>query len=250
MKKSHIIRLISSTLLASSSLVASSSTPSLDPDSQSVAPQPVIPASSAAPVAPYYPFSFSGFYPIPPPLVIPALSAAPVALGKPSKWTPDEDATLTRLRKVEKKTWKEIAETLSRSEKTCQNHLSKLNQKGKEKREVHNPWTPEEDALLLQAVNLLLQTVKELGQNNWKIVASRVGKHAPGACRQQWCKLMKKKADQEANAAPPSADPNPTEEIGDSDDSIARQFPKLSEDPQLQQAAQSGTPLSPADLKT
>jgi DNA-binding Lrp family transcriptional regulator len=126
---------------------------------------------------------------------------------EPHEWTDEENQELIRLREVEKKPWKEIAETLSRSERTCQNHLSKFNQKGKEKREVHNPWTVEEDDLLLQAVNLLLQTVKELGRKDWEIVATYFPKRTLRSCKRHYRKLIKK-----ANGAPPSADPNQTED--------------------------------------
>jgi hypothetical protein len=112
-----------------------------------------------------------------------ASGANPDAFVEPREqheWTPKENELLKKLRN-EKKPWKDVAAALGLTEKQCRHQLDKLHPK-KDKR-IYNPWTPEEDASLIEKV-------KEHGQNWKKIAPFFPGRNAE-TCRWHYARLMK-----------------------------------------------------------
>lgn len=92
-------------------------------------------------------------------------------------WTPEEETLLCEMRR-EGRTWRRIAGALRRSEQACANRHSEI-LTGRVKlgadRDRHDPWRPEEDAVLIEAY-------RQPGGPNLMEASARIGR-SEGACR-------------------------------------------------------------------
>lgn len=92
-------------------------------------------------------------------------------------WTPEEDTILrTAVLECNGKNWKRISEHLKdRSPIQCLHRWQKVLNPTL----VKGPWTPEEDSLLIELV-------KQIGTENWSMIASKLQGRIGKQCRERW----------------------------------------------------------------
>ena len=93
------------------------------------------------------------------------------------KWSQEEDATLRcAVSSNSGKNWKKIAQHLpGRTDVQCLHRWQKVLKPGL----VKGPWTPEEDAMVIQLV-------KEHGQKKWSFIARQLQGRLGKQCRERW----------------------------------------------------------------
>jgi hypothetical protein len=93
------------------------------------------------------------------------------------KWSQEEDATLrSAVSSNSAKNWKKIAQHLpGRTDVQCLHRWQKVLKPGL----VKGPWTPEEDALVVQLV-------AEHGQKKWSFIARQLQGRLGKQCRERW----------------------------------------------------------------